>query len=181
MRRSIFILMIVLLSQVSKAQDIKNQFQLIGEAAIPVNQSNYSMGWGLQFKWLHRLGPGELTVDAGFTSFRFGDFGSDKPSKLSLIPFLAGYRFSMKKFFVEPQLGYGAMNGKEDLGGDFARPSVGAFFYGVNAGYQLNRFDVGIRYLGASGAEGSDAGPWHDKQFSYGGFFAAFNLRKSHH
>lgn len=179
MRRLLCIFLILLLSQLAKAQAVKDQFQFIGEAAIPINQSNYNMGWGLQFKWLHRLGLGELTVSAGYTKFGFGEFGQDKNSSLHLFPFMAGYRLWWKKFFVEPQVGYGELGGRVDIGGDYARPSVGAFFYSVNAGYNLDRFDIGIRYLGAHGTQGSEAGMWNDKQFQYAGLFAAFNLRKS--
>ncbi len=179
MRRYIYLLLIILLAQSAKAQEVKNQFQFIGEGAAPIDQPDYDLGWGIQFKWLHRLGAGAFTLSVGYTKFGSNEFGSGKRSTLYVMPWMAGYRLKWKKFFVEPQVGYGELGGRMDIGGDYSRPSFGAFFYCVNGGVNLNRFDIGLRYLGASGTGGGGTASWHTRNLQYAGLFTAFNLRKS--
>lgn len=178
MKRSIlFVLIILPAAFAGQAQRLKNQFQLSGEAAIP--GKDYELGWGLHVKWLHNLGSsGQLTVSAGYVRVS-ADQKTDNRGSLHLVPFLVGYRHQFGKLFIEPQAGYGELRGRFDIGGDYARPSVGAFMWGGAAGLLLKRFDVGVRYLSAHGAEGSQSGAWHNEQFNYTGIFAAYNLRKA--
>ncbi len=176
---ALIILVLLSAGQLVKSQSIKNQFQVIGEVAIPIE--DYGPGLGGQLKWLCRLGPaGQLTISAGYSGFRSSDKSvGGKRASLRLIPFMAGYRRNIDRFFVEPQAGYGELGGRVDIGGDYARPSVGAFFWALGAGYSLKRLDVGVRYLGAHGAQSSEGGMWYNAQFKYVGFFAAYNLRRA--
>ena len=173
----IIILFLLSAGPSAQSQTTRNQFQVIGELAIPIH--DYSPGYSGQFKWLCRLSAsGQLTVSAGYSGFRStGKSVGGKRESLRLVPFMVGYRRNIDRIFIEPQAGYGELGGRVDIGGDYARPSVGAFFWALGAGYSLKRFDVGVRYQGAHGAQSSEAGMWYNAQFKYVGFFAAYNLR----
>ena len=89
---------------------------------------------------------------------------------------MAGYKQNIDKFYLEPQIGYGELGGKIDIGGDYARPSVGAFFWAVGAGYNHKRISIGLRFQQAHGAESASAGTWHDKEFHYTAIHLGYKL-----
>lgn len=89
---------------------------------------------------------------------------------------MVGYKQKLEKFYVEPQIGYGEYGGKIKFSGDYARPSVGAFFWAVGAGYDFKRIDIGIRYQSVHGAEGTSAGVWHNKGFHHTGFYIGYTI-----
>lgn len=160
------------------AQKGANAVKVLAEVGFPLQ--DFNPGAGGQVKFLYGVGrAGQLGLTAGFTKFTDrepvvgGDF---EPTRLTTIPVMVGYRHHIGGFYLEPQVGYGALNGRIDIGGDWSRPSVGAFYWSAGAGYELGRLDIGVRYQSAYGAEGPSAGTWHDKDFHFIGVHAGFTL-----
>lgn len=162
----------------ARAQKGASAIKVLAEVGFP--QQEFNPGVGGQVKFLYGVGKaGQLGLTAGFTRFTDrepvvgGDF---KPTRLTAIPVMVGYRHHIGGLYLEPQVGYGALNGRIDIGGDWARPSVGAFYWSAGAGYKLGQLDIGIRYQSAYGAEGSSAGTWHDKDVHFIGVYTGFTL-----
>lgn len=165
----------LLLVQLAAAQKGALRVQLLAEMPVPVYQQQG--GWGGALKGYYPLGPrGELTFAAGIAKFRYKNTVEREQTITRLVPFLAGYRHNLGRWFVEPQAGYGEMGGKVDIGGDFARPSVGAFFWALGAGYTKGRLEAGLRFVSAKGAEGAAAGLWHDAAFHYTALHLGYQL-----
>lgn len=180
-RRLAFLLMVMMAAGAVQAQKGANAIKLSAEAGFPLE--DFNPGAGGQVAFLYGVGKsGQISLTTGFTTFTSkktlvgGDFD---PTRLTTIPVLLGYRHHIKGFYLEPQAGYGALNGRIDIGGDWARPSVGAFYWSVGAGLEYKRLDIGVRFQSAHGAEGSDAGTWHDKTFQFIGLHAGFALWRS--
>lgn len=162
-----------------KAQKGANEVKVLAEVGLP--PKDYNPGLGGQVKFLYGVGKGgQVGLTTGFTTFHFKTtpVGSaqKKTNSITTIPVLLGYRQHIGGFYLEPQAGYGALNGRIDIGGDWARPSVGAFYWSAGAGYAHKRLEVGVRYQSAHGAEGSDAGTWHDKTFHFVGVHVGIAL-----
>jgi hypothetical protein len=178
MKKQLLLLLLVVLASAVQAQKGSNAIKILGEAGIP--QKDFNPGAGAQVKFLYGVcQSGQIGLTAGFTRFTAketsvgGDFD---PTRLTTIPVMLGYRHHVGRFYLEPQAGYGALNGRIDIGGDWARPSVGAFYWSVGAGFVHRRLEVGVRYLSAHGAEGMDAGTWHNKNFHFVGVHAGYTL-----
>lgn len=183
MKKSILLLLLVAtVSGGAQAQRGANALKVLGEVGIP--QKDFNPGAGAQVKFLYGVGcSGQIGLAAGFTRFTGkktlvgGDFD---PTRLTTIPVLLSCRQHFGSFFLEPGAGYGALNGRVDIGGDWAGPSVGAFYWSAGAGFEYRWLEVGVRYLSAHGAEGMDAGTWHDKDFHFVGVQAGYTLWQRH-
>ena len=146
-----------------------------GEAAIPIFQND--RGFGFYFKGFYGIGQlAQLTLSAGVSKFNSKNSVETGKTSTRLIPFLFGYKHNIQRFFIEPRIGIGELGGKESLDGDYARQSVAALFGGLNAGYTIKRFSLGINFLSAHGIENASAGSWHDKNFHYTSIFMGYNL-----
>jgi hypothetical protein len=157
------------------AQRGNNQVKLTAEVGFP--GGNYSTGFGGFVKGLYGVGrSGQLTLMTGLSRFRSDSKNDISATTVRLIPFMAGYRQNMNKFYLEPQVGYGEFGGRITLNGDYARPSVAAFFWSASAGLNFKKLDVGVRYQAAHSAQGSRAGTWHNSSFQYTGVYLGFNL-----
>lgn len=175
------LLMAIGLGSFARAQKGVNAVKVLAEVGFPLQE--YNPGAGVQVKFLYGVGrAGQIGLTAGFTTLvsREPVVGGDfEPSRLTTIPVLLGYRHHMKAFYLELQAGYGALNGKVDIGGDWARHSVGAFYWSAGAGFEHKRLEVGVRYLSGHGAENSSAGAWYDKTFQFVGVHAGYTLWKT--
>lgn len=174
----LFLLFLVLAGATS-AQKAANQFRILGEGGFPVHEE-FQSGWGAYLKFLYGVGRnGQATLTTGFSKFRASATligWNGERSHLRTIPFLVGYKHTIKGFYVEPQAGYGELGGRDYIGGDWARQSVGAFYTSLGAGYEYQRWDVGVRYQGAKGAEGVSAGSWHRRFFEFVGVHIGYTL-----
>jgi hypothetical protein len=166
-------LLITIVSLTSKAQKGNNKLSINVEAAI----ANDVFGPGFFGKYAYGIGKSsQLTFSAGITAFGTG-LAKPEYHVTKTIPFLVGYKYNFNRFFVEPQIGIGTLNGKVDIGGDVARPSVAAAYGGIGAGYYFNsKLNIGVRFLAANGIENSSAGMWNDKNFNYTSLFVGYNI-----
>lgn len=170
---SFSLLLVTIFSLYSKAQKGNNELSINVEAAI----NNDVFGPGIFGKYAYGIGKSsELTFRVGITAFSTV-FVKPDYHVTNTIPFLAGYKYNFNRFFVEPQIGIGALNGKVDIGGDIARPSVAAAYAGIGAGYAFHsKLNIGIRFLAANGIENSSAGMWNDKNFNYTSLFVGYTF-----
>lgn len=177
-RGLLWLILVIGAGGVVQAQRGANAVKVLAEAGFP--SKDFNPGGGGYVKFLYGVGrSGQVGLTTGFSRFRekASAVGGDlDPTRLTTLPVLLGYRHHIGSFYLEPQAGYGALNGRIDIGGDWARPSVGAFYWSAGTGYVHRRLDVGVRYQSAHSAEGSDAGTWHNKTFSFIGIHAGLAL-----
>lgn len=153
------------------AQRKSNQIGIIAEAGFP---KNGNIGFGGFIKGAYGISKnGQITLQAGVFKFKSDDpqfafentiFAGSEKAQVRLIPVLVGYKHYFYHFYVEPQAGFGELGGKIDEGGDWIRPSVGAFYWAAGAGYQFNKVDLGVSYQSAHATGGSNAGVWGNEQ-----------------
>ena len=148
---------------------------IIAEGTIPAFQND--QGFGGYLKGFYGTGNStQLTFMLGVSRFH-SKSSVEKPETITrLIPFMAGFKTNLQKFYIEPQIGFGELFGKISANGDFAHPSVGALFWAIGAGYQFNRIFAGLRFESVHGVEGSSAGLWHNQNFHYTGIHLGYNL-----
>lgn len=163
---------IIMVATAATAQKGNNQLTVMAEAGIP-NEGR--MGYGLFIKGAYGVGEkAQLTLQTGFSRFTSAGAPGHQETTIRIIPFLAGYKYNIKNFYIEPQAGYGEVGGRIDIGGDYARPSNGAFIWAIGGGYSWPRIDLGIRYQSAHGTVG--IGSDHKNQFGFTGLHIGYNL-----
>lgn len=158
-------------------------FYTLGAAAettVPFFQDD--QGFGFSLKAAYGIGKsGQLILSAGVSKLNSKNSSGTEKITTRLIPVLFGYRQNIKQFFIEPKIGIGELGGKIAVNGDYARPSVAVVFGGLEAGYSIKRFDIGINFLNAKGIENACVGIWYNKNVHYTSIFVNYNLfSKSH-
>jgi hypothetical protein len=168
------------------AQKKTNQIGLVAEAGFP---ENGDLGFGGFVKGAFGITKsGQLTLQAGVFKFKTDPtlifentiFTGSQKTMVRLVPVLVGYKQYFNHFYIEPQTGYGELGGKIDEGGDWIRPSVGAFYWAAGVGYQFNKLDLGVRYQSTHANGGSNAGVWGNEQVGLVGIHVGyfFTLKK---
>ena len=162
-----------------QAQRGHNAITVLAELGLP--DEEYNPGVGGYIKFQYGIGrSGQLGLTTGVSKFRakatlIGSSGRSR-SSLRAIPVLLGYRQNIKSFYIEPQAGFGELGGKIDIGGDYSRPSRGAFFWAAGAGFQLNRFDFGARFQHAKTTSYLADAVWGEKRFYHTGIYAGYSI-----
>ena len=173
-----FILLAILILFINvglNAQKGRNQVSLLAEATVPVYQND--RGFGGFVKGMYGIGQSaQLTLMAGISGFKSKNSIEQTTTITRLIGLLAGYKQNFYKFYIEPQVGYGELGGKVSSDGDYARPSVGAFFWAIGTGYDHKKISIGLRFQQAHGAEPVSAGLWHDKDFHYTAIYFGYKI-----
>ena len=127
-----------------KAQKHNNEIVINGQVSIGSDATRPGLGGFVEALY----GTGK-SAQFSFTAGVFVFHGQPrlKPGVVTqVIPFQIGYKQNFKKFFLQPQAGYGALNGKIPLNGDVSRPSLGAFFYGLKLGGDFKKIKFGISF-----------------------------------
>ena len=157
------------------AQRGRNQFNLAAEATIPVYQNDF--GWGFFAKGMYGIGQSaQFTLMTGYSVFKSKNSIEQSKTITRLVPVLLGYKYNIKKIYIEPQAGYGELGGKIDIGGDYARPSAGAFFWAIGGGYDHKKVTAGIRFQQAHGTASAAAGIWNDRSFHHTSIHVGYKL-----
>lgn len=173
--RMIMLLLFFSVAYSLMAQNGHNQVQLFVAGGKPHTSEQPGLGGGI--KGLYGQGEhGQFTLTASLMKFHAKKAIDLREYTIRVVPVLAGYRQNLSKFYIEPQIGIGELGGKMDINGDYARPSVAAFCWGLGMGINYRRFDVGLRYLHARSIEGQDAGLWYDKKFGYTALHFGYNI-----
>lgn len=145
-----------------------NQLFLTPEVVTGAYGNDVSTGIALE-KYYGLTSKSQLGFSVGISSIPL----SFRYDYVYFIPILASYRTYFKQFFIEPQIGIGAVNGRFNIGGDYSRPSSFSMFGGVRTGYTWSKVQLGARFAFASPQDGFVG---HDETFTYWGLFAAFQL-----
>lgn len=144
----------------------RTQVNLAAECTVPVFQND--RGLGLFVKGLYRVGSvSQVTLTTGVSILKYRDIPENSVTTTRLVPVLVGYKFNYGKLYLEPQAGYGELGGRISKDGFYSRPSVGAFFWAVGAGFNNRKLMAGIRFQQAHGVSSPDAGTWHDRDFHH--------------
>jgi len=175
MSKSIHLLIMTLcFGSLLNAQKGRNQVNLAIEGSVPVFEN--AGGFGGFIKGMYGVGrSAQLSLMIGVAGFREKNSVDQSTTNIRLVPVLAGYKQNFHKFYIEPQAGYGELAGKVTTD-DFARPSVGAFFWALGAGYDHKRINAGIRFQQAYGSESTSAGIWQGKDFHYTGIHLGYRI-----
>lgn len=156
-----------------------NQVRVLAEAGFPAHRE-FNAGVGGYVKFLYGVGrSGQVSLTTGLSKFRASSTligGNGERTTLRTIPVLAGYKVNIRNFYIEPAVGYGELGGRDYIGGDWARQSVGAFYMSLGAGYDYKRWTAGVRYQAARGAEDVAAGDWHRRFFEFAGVHVGYTL-----
>ena len=93
------------------AQEGKDQIGIYVTAGNPVGiYHNFHAAPGFELKGLHGIGKStRLTLTTGYNEFRVKRDASRK-ERFVLVPLLAGLRFTGRKVYVEPAIGFGFMD-----------------------------------------------------------------------
>ncbi|UAY54005.1 outer membrane beta-barrel protein [Arachidicoccus terrestris] len=154
----------ILLSTASSAQSyerpIGSEFSVGIEGALPMNGWDLydgstsstkvsDFGIGATIKYAYNFNETiAATFQTGYVYFPGKDLGGGKINT-SQIPIKAGVRFSMSRFYVEPQFGLSSLNVKvaSTVDSGSYSGSTTAFTYAIGVGAMAGRnFDIGLRY-----------------------------------
>lgn len=170
MRKVILVLASVFALSAANAQTGKNQLGIGVDLGLPMGDfaDGAKLGIGGSAKYLHGVGDaGQVTLTAGYISFKAKDLDADESGSTSLLPILVGYRHNFNGFYVEPQVGYSNLKVKYSFGGDSYSASTGGFAYAVGVGYAMAEgLDLGARYQAVS----------KDGTISFIGFRVGYNF-----
>jgi len=154
-------LVLLLTTSVALAQKGNNQIIPALEFGIPTGDfTGYKAGPGISAKALIGVGNhGQVSFLAGYTAFKHKDNTDAYKVKLSVIPFLIGYRYRLPVVYIEPQVGYGVYGTtiKTETGGTETKSSSseGGFTWTLGAGVQISALDLGLRYQSGHPAVGT--------------------------
>lgn len=148
----------ILISAGSNAQQGKTSIGVGADLSLPTGDfGDYARtGTGGYVKGIFGVGTaGQVTITTGYSSFKGAGNDPDFKSTESAIPLLIGYRHNFNGFFVEPQIGYGVYNYKENsFEFGYYTETDGAFTWAAGAGYVFNNgIEVSARYQ-SGGKEG---------------------------
>jgi hypothetical protein len=129
------------------AQKGNNQISLGAEVNFLASNgysSIYNSGIGGGLKGLYGIGnASQLTFGAAYSSFSGKSSSAYGDQTLSLLPFLAGYRYNLKGgLYLEGQAGLAILTTKAD-GFSFSQTNFAA---ALNVGYAIHGFDISARY-----------------------------------
>jgi hypothetical protein len=176
--KKIVILVFILSSVQITAQNKKTTLSAGGGVYVGYSDGT-SIGPGFEIKAGRNLSENsQITLSAGLINLRTtkNDLNNDY-THTRLVPFMLGYKRKIKNFFIEPKAGIGELGGKFNISSDYAKPSVFAVFYSLNAGYSIKRVDIVAELSsGAFGAASKDAGFWNNRKVMYSGLKVGFNL-----
>lgn len=165
----------------SRGSDVSgNQLQLSVEAGL-VNlqhdRTTLQFGTGAFIKGLHGIGrTSQLSLSGGILTFGRGGQAMLRNGTLRLIPVLLGIRKHLNTFYIEPQAGYGNYKGRMIVNNAYSIISVGAIYWGLNAGFNFKHIDIGMRYQGALRNGDDFGGNFPAKIFNFTGLHVGYNF-----
>lgn len=180
MKRNLLLLMLLWAGMWRlNAQQATNAFSI--EPNIGISWRNGGIiGGGVFLKG--QLGVGSrssVTLSAGYLSFGQDNKSTEKNDQVRLVPVMAGYKYNIGAFYIEPKIGVGEIGGRYDIGGDYARPSQLGLFYGLGAGWDINRFYLELNLgTGAQCLESGQDRYLKNGQYLFSGIKAGFYLFK---
>ena len=170
MRKVFLVLASVFALSAANAQSGKNQVGIGVDLGLPMGDfgKGSKLGIGGSAKYLHGVGEaGQVTLTAGYVSFKAKGSDADVSGSTAFLPILVGYRHNFNGLYVEPQLGYTSLSSKYSFGGQSYSASTGGFGYAIGVGYAMEQgLDLGVRYQAVS----------KDGTLSFIGFRVGYNF-----
>ena len=156
------------------AQKYHNEIVLNAQASIGSDETRPCLGGFVE--GLYGIGKSaQLSLTVGM--FIFHGQARFKPNVVTqIIPLQIGYKQNFKKFFLQPQAGFGGLNGKIQKNGDVSRPSVGALFYGFKLGGDFKKFKFGISFQQTNAVRSGSPQIWDNKKFNYSGIYVGYSI-----
>jgi len=141
----------ILISAGSFGQQGKSYIGAGADLSLPTSEfgSLFKTGAGAYVKGIFGVGTtGQVTLTTGYSKFKNAGDWDDFAATESAVPLLIGYRHNFNGFFVEPQIGYGIYNYKENSWEDgYYEDTGGAFTWAAGVGYVFNnKIEVSGRY-----------------------------------
>ena len=136
----------------SYAQKGNNQLIPAIEVGLPMGEfDGYKTGFGFLGKLLIGIGKNsQLGFTTGYTSFKSKESTDNYKEKISVVPFMASYRYNFTALYLEPQVGYGNYTStiKEEVNDTETKitNNGGALTWAIGAGVRVSSIDLGIRY-----------------------------------
>lgn len=174
------LLLVIAAHGLAQAQKGQNAVGVVAEGGLSIPDAD--LGWGGYVKGYYGIGKSaQLTATAGISQFVHNPSTGEVKTTTRLIPVLIGYKqhfslFHIKSLYVEPQAGFGELGGKVDFGGDYARPSGGAFFGAIGAGVDIKRFELGARYQFSRETGSPESGLWYNRKFQLAAIHVGYRI-----
>ena len=151
MKNVLIILCLIMLfySSSSFAQNGSNHIGIGATVGIPTGDFGdlVKVGFGGYARAMIGVGKaGEALLTTGYTTYGVKDLPSGLSANYYIIPILVGYRHNLNGFYVEPQLGIGIYGARATYSGSSESDSKSAFTWAAGIGYQVDNFDIGLRY-----------------------------------
>lgn len=154
MRKVFLVVASVFALGAANAQSGKNQLGIGVDLGLPMgNFGDVSkLGIGGTAKYLHGIGSaGQVSLTAGYISFKDKDLAAGETGSTNLLPILVGYRHNFSGAYVEPQVGYTNLKFKFGDASGSASVSTGGFGWAIAAGYAMAQgLDISARYQAVS-------------------------------
>jgi hypothetical protein len=179
MKRNLLLLVLLLMNAIKiNAQQGTNALSMEPNAGIGWNGG--VIGGGVFLKGQLGLGGrSSVTLSAGYLSFGQENKIAGKNDQVRLVPVMAGYKYNIDAFYMEPKVGIGEIGGRYDIDGDYARPSELGLFYGFGAGWDFGRLYAELNLC--TGAQSLDSGKdqyLKNGRYLFSGLKAGFYLFK---
>jgi hypothetical protein len=144
--KTIIFLLLLFVSVSLHAQKKDKSVHLFANTLFGENTKN---GIGLGLKYLSGSnGKDFFSLSASFNLFPLKPVADADGGNKRTLPLLAGYHRRFGHFYAEPQIGYG-IYGARILIPEFALPSQGAFFAGIETGFVFKKLSIQVKYQSA--------------------------------
>jgi hypothetical protein len=168
--KTIVFLFLLLVSLSLHAQTKEKSFHLFANTLFGESTKN---GIGLGLKYLSGSnGKDFFSLNGSFNLFPLKSTPDSEVGNKKTLPLMAGYQRRFGNFYAEPQVGYGVYAARMMGNQEFALPSQGAFFWGVETGFVFNKLSIQFKYQSAHISKNEYLG----RSFSYVAAGIAYNL-----
>lgn len=137
----------------AKAQQGNNKLQISGQAAIPTFDLSdiANVGFGFAAKGMYGFGsaPQHATLELGYNRFGLKDMISEIDASFSTVPIYAGYRYTLGKFNLEPQIGISINKIGVSAGNQTVSESNTSFGWAAGVSYNISKVELGLKYQSA--------------------------------
>ena len=154
MKKHTILLLIAAITGIAtvKAQKGNNQLQIGAQINAPTGDlaEIAKVGYGFSAKGLFGFGvsPQQVTVEVGYNSFGVKDkyLSPGVSAQYRSWPIYTGYRYSIGKFYIEPQAGFAINTIYGSNRFNLASDTKAYFAWATGVGYSIKQFDFAVRY-----------------------------------
>ncbi|WP_316823119.1 outer membrane beta-barrel protein [Pedobacter gandavensis] len=134
----------------AKAQKGNNQIQISAQAAIPLFDLSdvANTGFGIAGKGMYGFGEvkQQATLEIGYNRFGLKGVPSEMSAHYAAVPIYAGYRYTLGKFNLEPQVGFSVNKIGVSVDGQSVSVSSTSFAWAAGVSYNISKLELGLKY-----------------------------------